>query len=279
MRTGIKPMYTGVQEILSAFDSLRVNVPYFSIWYGKDLLYQFNSEDLEQGREALQNILLAAEQSDNSDVLLIKFHPRLKSGYVTNTSEVVGTLPVRVVALEDGISSITGLNAQSGMSMPNSGYYFLKEATAALGEIKQGNLNIEQRLIALESGSDKEPDWFDKISGILEKPGMPDLIGQLLSRFIPAPAQNNIVMSGVPRGEKVEEKKELARVDVTATIANNNQTEAVDMEYTQEEDAIINTCINRLSEHCDVVKSLALLADYADANPLMFKTILGGLKV
>lgn len=281
-------MYTGVQNILGAFDSLRYNVPYFSIWCGRDMLFQCNTDDLDQGRAALVDILNAAEQSDNTDVLLIKFHPALKKGYVTNTSEVVGTLPVRVVELEDGLSTVSGLNPLNGTSVPNSGYFFLREATQALGEMKKSTLDIQQRIAALETGNDKETDWFDKISGILEKPGMPDLLGQILSRFLPVPQpQPNIAVGNVPAS--IAKKSDEISIDPTsqnnsitaapANIATISDTAGESEAFTPEEDQIINDCISRLSAHCDVVQSLVLLAEVADANPQMFKMVLNGIKV
>jgi hypothetical protein len=286
MRTGIKPMYTGVQNILNAFDSLRYNVPYFSIWCGRDMLFQCNTDDLDQGRQALVDILNAAEQSDNTDVLLIKFHPALKKGYVTNASEVVGTLPVRVVELQDGLSTITGLHPETGNALSTPGYYFVKQASEALGAIKDSNVRIEERLLALEAGNDKEVDVFDKIGSILEKPGMADLLGQIISRFMPVQPQPNIVMSGVPNAVPVKETPVANKLTDQSKNTVFGEAPVTDMvtdqseeDFTPEENDIINNCINRLSAHCDVVYSFGLLADYADANPEMFKIVLNNLKV
>jgi hypothetical protein len=282
-------MYTGSDNILDAFDSLRNGNPYFSIWCDRDILFQFNEVDLQKGRKALEDILLAADSSGNTDILLIKFHPKLeKGGYITNATPVISTLPVRVVEMESNVRVQRDGNAVGGMMdeyrLPAPVYNMMKVTTQALTDNAAVNAKLLERVEALENGStNKEPDTWDRISGIMEKPGAMELIAGILSRFLPG-AQPNIQIAGTPgniaqksgNGSNIAEKSDYGHADkVPANIADISDAPAF---LTDEQNDAIDTALDRLSSHCNIVEALPQLADYADANPDMFKLLLGNLK-
>lgn len=263
---GLRPMYTGVAESMAAFKFLR-DAPYYSVWIGRDMLTQYSGNDLEEGERRLQDILEAADQQGDTSIFVIKFHPELKKNWVTNDSPITGTLPIRACALDDG-GSISGLTDSQG-TLPNSVYYLLKDVREAANVMKEGNAKIEQRLLALESGDvAKEVDMFDRIGAIIEKPGVMDFLGKLVSMLpIGQPQQPNIQVAGVG-----DEPKSAAAADVVDPVIDTP------LELSNEENDRIDTAIMRLSVHCNIVDAMEIMANWADKNPEMFKGTLASLK-
>lgn len=282
MRDGLRAMYTGREAIISGFKTLRGDVPYFSVWCRGNMLGQYNGDDLDAGTEMLLQLISAAEQNDNTDIFIIKIHPQLKKGYVSSSSDVIATLPVRMIELDGGDDSIAGLQTDSKGMLPYSTHFLLKGQTDAMQKIVDSNAAIEARIALLEKPGEKELDTFDRIGAILDKPGVTDLIGKLLDKLQLFPqAQPNIMVSGVKGAgsviaENIVDGQPLQQPETSASIEEKSDA-AID--FTDEENDKIDAAIMRLSGHCDVVKSLVLMADYADANPDTFKWVLGSLKV
>ena len=67
-----KAMYNGVQSIMDAYDR-NSETPYYSVWAGRDMVFSYNDDDIEKGRNHLLENLIACEQNEHTDILKIKF--------------------------------------------------------------------------------------------------------------------------------------------------------------------------------------------------------------
>lgn len=261
-----RAMYTGTEAIMDAFEGM--DVPYYSVWQGKDLLFQFNDSDVEKGRVKLETMLQAAEQQQNTDILAIKFHAKPeKGGYITNSTKVVGTLFVRAYGLQN--YGMTEGNTTRDW-VPNPVYKHMEK----LAELPELLVKMNERLIALETEDveDVTPqpnDMVGRIGAILDNPQVMGLIEKftpvvvsLLSKaatiFSPLP-QQSIKLSGMSMSESNSQAKQPVVIDEQGM-------------------AILNNSLDRLANHCDLVTDLKALADMADNNPQMFAFLLTQLK-
>ena len=90
-----KAMYNGVQNIMDAYDR-NASTPYYSVWAGRDMVFSYNDDDEEKGRNHLLENLIACEQNEHTDILKIKFHPKKEKSFITDKSPSISTLFVRV---------------------------------------------------------------------------------------------------------------------------------------------------------------------------------------
>jgi hypothetical protein len=246
-----KVMYTGSEAIGDAFDSISEETPYYSVWLGKAIMASHNSEDVELGRRKLDRLITAMEASNNTDIVIIKFHPGAdKSGYITDKTAVVATIIVRVVPLNyDGIEQTERL--------PNVQYKFMLDSI--LTGITEKLTPIEERLLALESTEPDEDEdgiigHINKYSKLLDHPVVMGIVQKYLPGIMGEPVKP-VMISGTP-GQPQQQPQ----------IVDQSGIES------------LNNSLDRLAQHCDLVPDLKALADYADSNPTMFKMVLGNLK-
>lgn len=268
-----KPLYCGASNIMQAFDSLRPDNAYFSVWQGNKMLYQYNGESLDAGREILDQMMTAAESNFNTDVFDIKFHSKLDDGYITNKSKVIGTMPVRAYdPSADGVEpGITGITRPG--DLPKPVYNMLQKI--------EEHLTMEDRLKALETAQPavRELDWFDRISGLLEKPGMVETVGSLLApilqKLVPGTAVNvNIPVNGAT--VKASQKATPAELNPVQPDSPGHNDDHED--FTPEESLILDNAISDLSAYCDVVDVLPKLVLFAERERPMFDFMLQKLK-
>jgi hypothetical protein len=250
-----KAMFTGTENIIQAFDNM--DNPYFSVWINKDLLFQNNDGDADKAKSVLMDMLLAAEQNQNTDILSIKFHPGKEGKYITDKTPVVGTLFVRVVPV-NGASSMSGVQ-QSDDRLP----YPIYKATLRMQEIADqmpaAITGINERLTALENGSVGEVapvDPLERILGLMSNPVIMALVQRLLPGLPLAPMQ----VSGVAGND-------------TAIDPNQTQNAISEADYVR-----LDSALGRLMKHCNLVDDLTSLADLAEQSPDMFKMLLMQLR-
>lgn len=280
-------MYFGTDNIMQAFDTLRPDgVPFYSLWLGTMLIYQYNGNDEVKGREILEQTLMQAESQGNANTYSIKFHSQLDGGYITNRTKNIGCLLVCAVDNTEDGEIVSGVTRPG--DVPRSVYNMMKRIDEGM------SATMEARLKALEDNKpEREPDMLDRISGILEKPeianGLVQLLQPIIQRLTGAPAPN-IQVAGTNRSH-IAESSDMYRqrndqpshnnaVSAAAPhIAQNSDVGQIEeRDLTDEENALIDGALNRLGEHCDIVKVLPLLADWAAANTNMFKMLLQQLE-
>lgn len=261
-----RAFYTGTEMIMQAFDNM--DNPYYSVWSGRDLLFQNNDSDVSKGRNLLMEMLTAAEQNNNTDLLSIKFHPKQEGKYITDKTPVVGTLVVRVVALPGMNAGVSGVNESGNIPYP------IWKTITGLAElptqIQTSLAGFDERLKALEQQQDEPqdaPDMIGRIAGLMENPVIMGLITKILPAIFPAAMpQPNMQVAGVNSFAAVENES-----------VSSDQTEQ--LPAISEADYIkLDNALARLIPHCNVADDLSLLADLAEQNPIMFKMLLTQLR-
>lgn len=94
-----KAMVTGTRGVMEWFDR-NSTTPYYSVWCNRQLLFSWNSDDLEDGRNKLENDLIAFEQNGVGDLFTIKLHPKKEKGFITDKTPIYASLNFRPAELE-----------------------------------------------------------------------------------------------------------------------------------------------------------------------------------
>lgn len=270
---GNKAMYTGVQQIMDAFDR-NAQTPFYSVWSGKDMLFSYNEDDEQKGREFLLENLIASEQNGHSDILKIKFHPKKEKAFITDKTPSIATLFVRVCETEwfrrqNELAPVQSMHSPAMERM-------LQQQTEILSGLSNRLAALEEAKISEEEEDDEaEDDVLGKVGVILNHPA----INALISAFMPAitNAMTNTPqpkVAGTPE-ESIEEMEEFTAEEVGA--ADFVEIDEVALQHHTVNQ--INDALGRLAQHTDsLAADLTALADMADNNPAQFKMLLGMLR-
>ena len=264
-----KAMYTGVTQIMDAFDR-NAQTPYYSVWAGKDMIFSWNDDDMEQGRVYLMENLVASEQNEHSDILKIKFHPKKEKTFITDKTPSIATLFVRVC----------DPNYMRGQVVQQSGgmNYGMQSLLERQMEIMNG---INSRLTALEEVQEEEEEEDDtdallgRIGNILNHPTVSAIVATILPNILPgmkAQSQPQPIVAGVNNELDILEENELVG-------ASDFEQEAQYVDLQSDSIEKINLALGRLMAHTnDLGGDLTALADMADNNPAQFKMLLSMLR-
>lgn len=266
-----KAMYTGVNQIMDAFDR-NAQTPYYSVWAGKDMIFSYNEDDAEQGRVYLMENLIASEQNEHSDILKIKFHPKKEKTFITDKTPSIATLFVRVCDPNYFKGQVQPYQAQPNYGMQN----LMERQLEMLNGINSRLTALEEVQEEVEEEEDSEEDVLGKIGTIINHPAVQTLIAALLPNVLTAmkPQPTQAVAGIEPELEQLDEMEAY-------------EQEAVgEIDYTQDEQNYhnhsiqqINIALERLSQHTNsLAADLTALADMADNNPTQFKMLLGMLR-
>ena len=199
-----KAMYNGVQSIMDAYDR-NSETPYYSVWAGRDMVFSYNDDDIEKGRNHLLENLIACEQNEHTDILKIKFHPKKEKTFITDRTPAIATLFVRVC----------DVNQNRGQIMPMQQNYNQNPQLIQMLE-KQNELisGINNRLALIEEEPEPEDNESEteavigRIETLLNHPVLNLVLGLVapkISEFMKP--QNNMVtaLAGV---ENIENKSD-----------------------------------------------------------------------
>lgn len=239
-----KAMYNGVQQIMDAYDR-NAETPFYSVWAGRDMIFSFNEDDSEKGRNHLLENLVACEQNEHTDILKIKFHPKKEKYFITDKTPAIATLFVRVCEVNP--------NRGQYQIMPQS-YQQNPQIIELLTKQNEMLSGFHNRLALIEGTEEEDYESeteteaiIGKIEGILNHPVINLLIGVL------TPKISNLMQ---PAKQKV------------TSLAGVN--EDIGSETDKLEKALI-----RLSNHIeDLPTTMTKLADYADKNKPQFDILL-----
>lgn len=273
----IRPTYVGVEDIMSAYDSINSdNQYYYSVWHStKEIAFQFVGEDASKARAYLRANLQAMADADNDNLLYLKFHPADKKGkYITKNTDVIGNTPICCVEPVEG-SSVAGVSVERDRS-GDTGYQMYK-TRLMLEELPKTidarvSAEIERRLLEAE---DLEPEEVEDptqrivgiINGIAGNPVIMGLIGQVLN-FI-KPQAPPIRINGLMNEQNIQQETNPAPV---------GDQDAPAAEPVPVNEVILNDALGRLHQHCCIDTDLLLLADMADNDPATFAMLLGMLR-
>lgn len=256
-----KAMYTGVPNIMDAFASINEEGLPFSVWSAspKEILFQYNGNDIDAGRDYLRSNLEAASQNGHNDLLVIKMHP-IGKNIITSKTETVGCMYVRVNPLNNMVGTVSEDKPSYQTQGINYEQYKVMQRVESLLDQSLKNQNeIEARLTELEqSEQEDEPGTIGTIVGLLEHPAVNALIAKIFGGFA-APAQNS---------------------NLSMKVSGINDTdEPTEQQYEQPIDVqMLDDAVYRLSAHCEVDKDLKRLADLAEQKPDIFKMMLYQLR-
>ncbi|MES2219164.1 MAG: hypothetical protein V4501_12235 [Pseudomonadota bacterium] len=247
---------------MSAFEEF-ADTPYYSVLSGsKQLLYGFNEDDMEKGKERLLYTLEAAVQNGHDDLLLIRFHEKPAKGMITDKTPYYSSMMVRVNELNTlpvyNPAAIGRVNYQDNQ--------ILAELKTISEQTRQMKEDLESRLLALETADtdedpETEPDMIGRITGVLNNPHMPvilDMLKNIFPNLFNPATRPNVAVSGLPKLENTmptvtEEKKTLTPEEFNAGLTLQLQ---------------------RLTEHCNILECLTKLADIAESKPATFQNLI-----
>jgi len=216
-----KAMYNGVQSIMDAYDR-NSETPYYSVWAGRDMVFSYNDDDIEKGRNHLLENLIACEQNEHTDILKIKFHPKKEKTFITDRTPAIATLFVRVC----------DVNQNRGQIMPMQQNYNQNPQLIQMLE-KQNELisGINNRLALIEEEPDQEENETEteavigRIETLLNHPVLNLVLGLVapkISEFMKP--QNNMVtaLAGVENtNNKSDENLLIEALDILSKKVEN----------------------------------------------------------
>jgi len=240
-----KAMYNGVQSIMDAYDR-NAEVPYYSVWAGRDMVFSYNDDDIEKGRNHLLENLIACEQNEHTDILKIKFHPKKEKTFITDKTPAIATLFVRVC----------DVNSNRGQIMP----------------MPQNNYQNPQLINLLEKQNELISGLHNRVSLMEEVPGEEEeaesdteaVIGRI-ENILNHPIFNLVLGLIAPKLPDLMKPKQ----NVVTSLAG---VESVEVENAEE---LLVKSLERLSDHVENLPlTLSKLADYADKNKQQFEFLL-----
>ena len=269
---GNKAMYTGVNQIMDAFDR-NAQTPYYSVWSGKDMLFSYNEDDEQKGREFLLENLIASEQNNHSDILKIKFHPKKEKAFITDKTPSIATLFVRVCETEWFKNQQALQPAFSGTSPAME--RLLQQQTEILSGLSNRLSALEEAQMEEEEEADEEEDVLGKVGTILNHPAVSAIIAAFLPSITNAMKQTpQPKVAGTPE-EVIEEMEEFSPEEIGETDFTDIDEVSLQHHTVNQ----INEALSRLAQHTNTLAAdLIALADMADNNPAQFKMLLGMLR-
>lgn len=265
-----RPTYTGVENIVSGFETLNPDAKlHYSIWHSlDDIAFQCVESDPVIQKEMLQNYLEALEKSGNTELMYLKCHPSEIVGYISKKTPVVSNTPIQICESQD-LKILSGENISTrptGMSyeaweMMKS----LKELPATLEDKINAALDAKLNERFPDEEEEEETDQVTKyigiIKGVTSDPQIMGIIGQLMNFFKPGP---------VPAAHRI------GMVEQTQPLMDQQPvTEKQPIEF---DENLMNDSLNRLRFHCNIGTDLALLANLAETNPAYFEQLLKMLR-
>lgn len=249
-----RAMFIGADNIMSAWETFIKKFPYWALANDRGIMYQGDSSEREQME--LKNMLHAAEDSNNTDLLEIHFYDKGTKKPVDKKTPFFANLVVRA-ALPDS-------RRVSGVPYQNAVGACPPEMVEALKGMVTTMQSINERLNDLEADTVEdaiEDDTIGKIERLLNGP-----IGGIISGFLNKGAMPNMAVSGVP-----------------GAVADIAQKRGDGSDYTSqklspEDNVRLQDILTRLCHHCWLVDDLGLLADMADNNPALFNMLLTQLR-
>jgi hypothetical protein len=189
-----KAQATGTKRIMEWFDR-NATTPYFSVWSSttpskKELNFGWYEEDLEAGRNKLENDLDALEQNGVNELYTILLHQKKnKDGYITLDTPYYASLKFRAAELEQPM--ILPMHQMSGF---NSN----QRLESALEKMMETQNMILSRLSAEDFEEEEEEEGEkDMISGLIKSPEMQAMIISGITKLFNMGSDKSVAVAGV----------------------------------------------------------------------------------
>jgi hypothetical protein len=189
-----KAQATGTRRIMEWFDR-NATTPYFSVWSNttpskKELNFGWYEEDLEAGRNKLENDLDALEQNGVNELYTILLHQKKnKDGYITLDTPYYASLKFRAAELEQPM--IMPMQHIAGMSSNH-------RLESVLEKMMETQNMILTKLSADEFDEEEEGnDEGDMISGLMKNPEIQAMIMGGIGKIFNLAGEKPVAVAGV----------------------------------------------------------------------------------
>ena len=213
-----KAQATGTRRIMEWFDR-NATTPYFSVWSNttpskKELNFGWYEEDLEAGRNKLENDLDALEQNGVNELYTILLHQKKnKDGYITLDTPYYASLKFRAAELEQPM--IMPMQHIAGMSSNH-------RLESVLEKMMETQNMILTKLSADEFDEEEEgEDEGDVIGGLMKNPEIQAMIMGGIGKIFNLAGEKPVAVAGVSESDE----------DEVFTIVNSLMDKGVTIEH------------------------------------------------
>jgi hypothetical protein len=189
-----KAQATGTRRIMEWFDR-NATTPYFSVWSNttpskKELNFGWYEEDLEAGRNKLENDLDALEQNGVNELYTILLHQKKnKDGYITLDTPYYASLKFRAAELEQPM--IMPMQHIAGMGSNH-------RLESVLEKMMETQNMILTKLSADEFAEEEEDDdENDMIGGLMKNPEIQAMIMGGIGKIFNLAGEKPVAVAGV----------------------------------------------------------------------------------
>lgn len=189
-----KAQATGTRRIMEWFDR-NATTPYFSVWSNttpskKELNFGWYEEDLEAGRNKLENDLDALEQNGVNELYTILLHQKKnKDGYITLDTPYYASLKFRAAELEQPM--IMPMQHIAGMGSNH-------RLESVLEKMMETQNMILTKLSADEFAEEEEEDEeSDVIGGLMKNPEIQAMIMGGIGKIFNLAGEKPVAVAGV----------------------------------------------------------------------------------
>ena len=190
-----KAMVTGTRGTMDWF-SRNATSPYYSVWCGKQLLFSWNDEDLDQGEAKLENDLSAIEENGVGDLLTIRLHPNKdKAGFITDKSPIYASLNFRPSQIERNMYGMQPMGSVNN------------KLESMLEKMLENQNILMSKMAADELEEEEEEEPQNALGNILNSPHVQSLlIAGVTKLFGMGQTEPNIAgIAGIPEDHEVIE--------------------------------------------------------------------------
>jgi len=258
-----KATYIGVDNIMRGFDRLNAQTPYWSIWQGRNIFHQYYTDDRETGKVEFNAIIDELDEAEYIDPIIVKFHPTLSGGFITDRTPVIGTMICRIYTANgqlSGISEITADKFQYANARNNQLLEGIKGMLAPLqaqiDELKAGN--VEEGITGLER--------------YLNHPAAQQIIGHLMPVITP---HINSILGAILPGQKPNGQFHTPAIN---GVGDQPDSGAPQVDLSEADEERLWSAIDRLALKMELVPDIERLANLADTQPQMFNMLLQQLR-
>jgi len=227
-----KAQATGTRRIMEWFDR-NATTPYFSVWSNttpskKELNFGWYEDDLEAGRNKLENDLEALEQNGVNELYTILLHQKKnKDGYITLDTPYYASLKFRAAELEQPMvmpmQHIAGFNSNQRLE-------------SVLEKMMETQNMILSRLSQEEFDEEEEEEENDVIGGLMKNPEIQAMIMGGIGKIFNMAGEKPVAVAGVTESDE----------DEVFTIVNSLMDKGVTIEHLRKLNEMSSMKLNSL---------------------------------
>ena len=228
-----KAQATGTRRIMEWFDR-NATTPYFSVWSNttpskKELNFGWYEEDLEAGRNKLENDLDALEQNGVNELYTILLHQKKnKDGYITLDTPYYASLKFRAAELEQPM--VMPMQHIAGMSSNH-------RLESVLEKMMETQNMILTKLSADEFDEEEDDnDENDMIGGLMKNPEIQAMIMGGIGKIFNLAGEKPVAVAGVTELNE----------DEVFTIVNSLMDKGVTIEHLRKLNDMSSVKLNSL---------------------------------